>query len=864
MKYLAIFSMVIGLVCCEVVYAQVQEAWVARYNGSGNSEDIAGGPGTLRGALAVDGLGNIYVTGKSIGSGTGFDYATVKYNSNGVQQWVARYDGPANSDDEARAIAVDGSGNVYVTGASTGLGTSHDYATIKYNSNGIEQWVARYNGPGNWEDYAHALAVDNSGFVYVTGGDRGSLYEGCLTIKYDANGVQVWADRYDEFWNDAGHSIAIDPVGNVCVGGESDDPSQNRRYLTIKYNANGVRQWVNLYDGPGNSNDEVRDIAIDELGNVYVTGESVGSGTNYDYTTIKYTSNGTQQWLARYNGPGNSDDRAYALAVDGDVYVTGGSIGSGTDRDYATIKYSPSGVQQWVARYNGPGDSYDFAAVLAFDGLGNVYVTGGSTGSGSSRDYATIKYNSNGVEQWVARYNGPANSDDAAQGLGVDGLGNVYVTGGSTGSGTGYDYATIKYTTSTLNQPPVANAGPDQTIPIGAGCVATVTLNGFGSSDPDRDSLTYTWSENSTVLGTGGILVVPLSLGNHTITLTVGDGRGGMHNDQIVITVVDVTPPAITCSENIFVTIPYNQTSAVVEYPAPTASDNCSVTTSCSPASGSSFAPGTTTVTCTATDPSGNTASCSFKVAVNRSPNCTATPSIAQLWPPNHRMVDISIVGVTDADGDSVTITITRITQDEPLNTVGDGNFEPDGAGVGTSAAQVRAERTGTPRVPGNGRVYQISYSASDGRGGECTGSVAVCVPHDQGNRSVCIDDGQRYNSVTGATESTQASNGALKSSGGQSIDVPLFMPTKYGLFDAYPNPFNPMTVIRYQLPEAAHVAVTVYDILGRQVARLVDGHKEAGFYEVTFDASRVGSGVYLYEMSAGNYTAMKKLVVVK
>ena len=158
----------------------------------------------------------------------------------------------------------------------------------------------------------------------------------------------------------------------------------------------------------------------------------------YDYATIKYSSAGVPLWTNRYNGPGNGDDAAYAVAVDGsdNVIVTGYSAGQRRlDDDYATIKYSSAGVPLWTNRYNGPGNGNDYAYAVAVDGSNNVIVTGYSTGSGSSYDYATIKYSSAGVPLWTNRYNGPGNGDDHACAVAVDGSNNVIVTGCSLGSG---------------------------------------------------------------------------------------------------------------------------------------------------------------------------------------------------------------------------------------------------------------------------------------------------------------------------------------------------------------------------------------------------------------------------------------------
>src|ERR1039458_743504 len=113
------------------------QAWVQRYNGPGNGDDEAY-------AVAVDGSNNVVVTGASINSDSGHDGATLKYSSAGVPLRTHRYNGPGNGDDEASGVAVDGSNNVIVTGYSTGSGVNYDYTTIKYSSAGVQLWTNRY------------------------------------------------------------------------------------------------------------------------------------------------------------------------------------------------------------------------------------------------------------------------------------------------------------------------------------------------------------------------------------------------------------------------------------------------------------------------------------------------------------------------------------------------------------------------------------------------------------------------------------------------------------------------------------------------------------------------------------------------
>jgi uncharacterized delta-60 repeat protein len=436
------------------------EKWVRRYD-SADGVDQAND-------IGVDPSGNVYVTGYS-SNGTDNDYATINYLSDGTPNpsWGAngalRYDG-GYGNDEASALDLDGSGNVYVTGFSFSRNKGEDFYTISYDSAG-ERSSARYDGPAHKGDKGNDIVVDASGNFYVTGDSfRGMKLEHSdyATVKFDTLGEIIWDERYDARRNghDVATAAALDSDGNVIITGRSEySKSKNidvlhYDYFTIKYNANnGSVAWDDRYDNKdvANARDEAAAIAVDLSGNVYVTGRSQGSGLDFDIVTIKYLPNGARDknWgtdgVVRFDG--NYNDEAVAIGVDsaGNVYVTGHSF-NGQDNDYITIKYdSSNGEELWVERYDNNGD--DEAADIAIDTAGNIYVTGRSQ-DGGDFDYFTIKYDSSRNMVWRVRYDNTY-GDDEARALVIDSLGNVYVTGRSKGMvggvATGFDYATVKY-----------------------------------------------------------------------------------------------------------------------------------------------------------------------------------------------------------------------------------------------------------------------------------------------------------------------------------------------------------------------------------------------------------------------------------
>jgi hypothetical protein len=417
--------------------------WTNRYNGPGNSDDQVS-------AMAVGTNGTVHVTGYSVGSGTGNDYATVAYGWDGVPLWTNRYNGPGNSDDQVSAMAVGTNGTVHVTGYSVGSGTGNDYATVAYGWDGVPLWTNRYNGPGNSVDRASAVAVGTNGTVYVMGlsvGSGGSA--DCATVAYGWDGVPLWTNRYNGPANnfDQASAAAVGTNGIVYVTGYSAGSGTGNDYATVAYGWDGVPLWTNRYNGPGNNSDVASAVAVGTSGIVYVTGYSVGSSANHDYATVAYSGAGVPLWTNRYNGPANRSDQANAVAVgtNGTVYVTGSSYGSGSSADYVTLAYGWNGVPLWTNRYNGPWNNYDQANVSAVGTNGTVYVTGYSYDNGAGYDYATVAYGWGGVPLWTNRFNGPGNSTDQANAVAVDGSGNVFVSGVSSGSGTSEDYATVAY-----------------------------------------------------------------------------------------------------------------------------------------------------------------------------------------------------------------------------------------------------------------------------------------------------------------------------------------------------------------------------------------------------------------------------------
>jgi hypothetical protein len=334
--------------------------------------------------------------------------------------WVHRWTSPGGESDWAYAIAVDDSGYAYVTGKTENAGTNGDWTTIKYYPNGDTAWIRNIANPGTYNERANAITDGPSGNLYLTGYTMSSGSGDYYTAKYRPHGDTAWTRRYNGIGGgyDFAHWVAVDQDENVYVTGYSRALNYQNDIATVKYDSSGNQLWAALFNGTGNYNDKGHKVIADNNGYVYVGGyvNPFNTGTRYDYITIKYNAvTGDTMWARTYNGTADSLDMVRDIEVDaaGNVYVTGSSRTTGALSDIVTIKYDASGTEQWTARYYNPDTTAsDGGYGLEVDGLGNVYVVGQSIGLGTGSDIVTIKYDSTGNEVWVARFNGQANDYD--------------------------------------------------------------------------------------------------------------------------------------------------------------------------------------------------------------------------------------------------------------------------------------------------------------------------------------------------------------------------------------------------------------------------------------------------------------------
>jgi hypothetical protein len=435
-----------------------------------------------------------------------------------------------------------------------------------------------------------AIAVDPSDNVFVADqNDRVQKFNssGVFQFKFATGGSSFGAVV-------APSGVAVDrTTGDIYV---CDGFSERTSGMVQKFDASGVFQlaWGTAGSGNGQFLNGAGGVAVDAAGNVYVT--DLGN-----HRVEKFTSGGS--FITSWGGSGTGNGQfsgPEGIAIDSadNIYIA-------DTGNHRVQKFNTSGtfITKWGT--NGTGDGqFDTPWGVSVDGLSDVYVA-------DTNNNRIQKFSPTGTFISSCGTSGTSNGEfSGPQDVGADSTGNYYV------ADTGNDRVQ-KFGAG--GAAPVANAGTDQTVEC-AGATTSVTLDGTASTAGTGSINSYSWAEGATSLGTGSTLMVSLPKGSHTFTLTVTDTGGGSDTDDVVVNIVDTISPAITCPADVVVNLPLNSTatSMVVNYPAVTATDGCSssVDVSSSPASGSVFPIGTTTVHALADDGTTTPSTCTFNVIV--------------------------------------------------------------------------------------------------------------------------------------------------------------------------------------------------------------------------------------------------------
>ncbi|MDJ0533964.1 MAG: SBBP repeat-containing protein [Xenococcaceae cyanobacterium MO_207.B15] len=360
--------------------------------------------------------------------------------------------------DLSTSSATDVEGNIYVAGATSGSlqGNNagvYDPIVTKYDSDGNQIWNIQF-GSANF-DWITDIVTDNQGNFYVAGYTEGNLgatknaeVADVWVAKYDSDGNQIWIQQFGTEVINRTFGIDVDDDGNVYLSGytiEETRTSQTDDSWVTKYDSNGNRQWFTEFGT--RQYDEAYDIAVDNEGNVYSTGWTLGDlgGDNsgiYDIWVAKHDNDGELQFIQQFG----SEDYEFPWGIDtdseGNVYITGWTLGdlagdNAGSYDTWVAKYNSNGDRQWIRQFGTQGDDSLLYGDIEIDSNDNIFLTGytdGDLGGDNAGSYDTwvAKYNSNGDRQWIQQFGTP--DFDYAHDISSDDAGHLYVTGITEGS----------------------------------------------------------------------------------------------------------------------------------------------------------------------------------------------------------------------------------------------------------------------------------------------------------------------------------------------------------------------------------------------------------------------------------------------
>lgn len=348
--------------------------------------------------VAIDSANNVYmaVYTDSYGAG-GYDALLVKFNNQGAQEWYRTWGG--SNDDEATAVVIDSSGNIFITGSTDSYGNGGlDTFLVKFNSAGTQLWNVTWGGTS--DDAPNNMAIDSLNNIYITGHTYsfpGGSNDAFL-LKYSDSGVLIWNTTWGGPDDDSGYAVATDSNNNVYMTGHtysfSSNPGATDDVFLVKYNGAGVQQWNTTWGS--NGNDGPRDMVIDSSGNIYTTGGS--QFVNNEGFLAKFNSTGGLQWYKLWEENGHSENYGIGIDSANNIYVDGRTYSY--NWDVYLLKYSSNGTMIGSDTWGGTND--DEGRNLAINSANDVYIVGWTNDFGAG-----------GYDAFLAMYTGDSLSNSS-------------------------------------------------------------------------------------------------------------------------------------------------------------------------------------------------------------------------------------------------------------------------------------------------------------------------------------------------------------------------------------------------------------------------------------------------------------------
>jgi subtilisin family serine protease len=433
-------------------YAQtllINQEWV-EHNGQ---PDAVNFPGSLWedidwNSSTTDNSGNLLVVGNTLVAAGNTDILTTKYSPSGAVVWQQTFGGGANGYDYGVTVVTDPSGNVYVAGVTTGVGSFFNITVLKYTSSGVLSWSREWNGPSNLYDVPTVIKIDNAGNVFVAGGTYGiATQTDFVLLSLNANsGAITWSATYDYAGkNEVATNISLGQ-NVVSIEGFSSPSNQDWDYAKVDYKlSTGQLLGQNRVTIPGLAINEVFTMASSPNGQVALAGVTVDANGNKNIQIVKIGASLGVDWIQNFDAGFGDVPKSVAFDSQGNIIVACDSENANGGQDIFVLKYSTTGNLKWKAPIISPKNGGKAVSGKVVAGANNRVYLSCSIEQKDNLDMALVVLDNNGQVKGYRSFAGSADMDDFGSGVNLSSTGGIFLTGKSTES-QGQRYTTLKYT----------------------------------------------------------------------------------------------------------------------------------------------------------------------------------------------------------------------------------------------------------------------------------------------------------------------------------------------------------------------------------------------------------------------------------